>query len=103
IQFIVFLQAKKVSLNWRFVVPLERVDKMENQIVKSVHLEDQIRDKNRATKKNGEMTVLQDVTNHFEEEFGGKCFTGNTDLSNSQTLTRTRCSEKWSQKHASFR
>ncbi|OUC47379.1 hypothetical protein D917_06977, partial [Trichinella nativa] len=90
---------------------------MENQIVKSVHLEDQIRDKNRATKKNGEMTLLQDVTNcpiNKEEKISRRNLaenaslaerklinnslsSSNTDLSNSQTLTRTRCSEKWSQ------
>ncbi|KRZ55004.1 M-phase inducer phosphatase 1-B [Trichinella nativa] len=118
---------------------------MENQIVKSVHLEDQIRDKNRATKKNGEMSLLQDVTNcpinkeeknratkkngemtvlqdvtnrliNKEEKalisrrnlaenasqgerklINNSLSSSNTDLSNSQTLTRTRCSEKWSQ------
>ncbi|OUC47377.1 rhodanese-like protein [Trichinella nativa] len=90
---------------------------MENQMVKSVHLEDQIRDKNRATKKNGEMSLLQDVTNcpiNKEEKISRRNLaenaslaerklinnslsSSNTDLSNSQTLTRTRCSEKWSQ------
>ncbi|KRZ71360.1 M-phase inducer phosphatase 1-B [Trichinella papuae] len=92
---------------------------MENQMVKSMHLKDHIRDKNRVTKKNEEIAKLQDVTNRliykeekiiisktdlegnaslYQRELNESCLSSkNTDLSNSQTLTGKSCSDRWSQ------
>ncbi|KAL1237415.1 PH domain-containing protein [Trichinella spiralis] len=75
---------------------------MENQMVKSVHLKDHIGDKNRLINNEEKNFILKrnlaENTSLCQRKLIKNCLSSrNTDLSNFQTLTSTRRSEKWNQ------